>query len=136
LDEEDGDEDEDEDEDEEKQEERLGDDADVARNRRCTTALKEALQMIRVEQRSPSGEVFAFSSISMLLLELGQDLKSEDLKSDLLWEANACAVVYYLLEAYMVTLLQNSNVHALEGGRVFIMPKDLQLARKIRTKHS
>jgi len=51
----------------------------VARNRRCTTALKEALQMIRVEQRSPSGEVFAFSSISMLLLELGQDLKSEDL---------------------------------------------------------
>jgi len=106
-------------------------DTDVARNKKRAAAWKKALRMIRMEQRGRSGLVFAFSSVSALLHKIGQDVKG-----DLSWEANACVVVYHLLEAYVVTLLQDANLSALRGGRVFIMAEDLQLARRIRTEIS
>ena len=35
-------------------------------------------------------------------------------------------------EAYLVTLFEDTNLCAIRGNRVIIMPKDIQLARRIR----
>jgi histone H3 len=35
-------------------------------------------------------------------------------------------------EAYLVGLAEDTNLCAIHGGRVTIMPKDIQLARRIR----
>ena len=47
-------------------------------------------------------------------------------------QAMAVYVLQWAVEAYMVGLLEDSNVCALHAGRVTIMPKDIQLVRQIR----
>jgi histone H3/H4 len=39
-------------------------------------------------------------------------------------------------EAYLVSLFQDTNLCAIHAKRVTIMPKDMQLARRIRGEHS
>ncbi len=53
-------------------------------------------------------------------------------KADLRFQASAIAALQEATEAYMVSLFEDSNLCAIHGKRVTIMPKDMQLARRIR----
>ena len=51
-------------------------------------------------------------------------------------QAIAVHVLQWAAEAYMVRLLEDTNLCALHARRCTIMPKDIQLARRIRGEHA
>mmetsp|Transcript_863 Transcript_863/g.1515 ORF Transcript_863/g.1515 Transcript_863/m.1515 type:complete len:158 (-) Transcript_863:874-1347(-) len=57
---------------------------------------------------------------------------AHDLKSDFRFHKAAIEALQEATEAYIVRLFEDTNLCTLHAKRVTIMPKDLQLARRIR----
>ena len=57
---------------------------------------------------------------------------AQDFKTDLRFQTLALEALQEASEAYLVGLFEDTNLCALHGKRVTIMPKDMQLARRIR----
>jgi histone H3 len=57
---------------------------------------------------------------------------AQDFKPDLRFQSAALAALQEAAEAYLVGLFEDTNLCALHAKRVTIMPKDMQLARRIR----
>ena len=57
---------------------------------------------------------------------------SQDFKSDVCFNATALLGLHESAEAYLVKLFEDTNLCAIHAKRVTIMPKDIQLARRIR----
>ncbi len=55
-----------------------------------------------------------------------------DYKSDLRFQSQAVLALQEAAEAYLVGLFEDTNLCAIHAKRVTIMPKDMQLARRIR----
>ena len=55
-----------------------------------------------------------------------------DFKTDLRFQSSAVFALQEAAEAYLVGLFEDTNLCAIHAKRVTIMPKDLQLARRIR----
>jgi histone H3 len=55
-----------------------------------------------------------------------------DFKSDIRFQSQAILALQESVEAYIVSLFQDTNLCAIHAKRVTIMPKDMQLARRIR----
>ena len=53
-------------------------------------------------------------------------------KDGLRWAASAVAAVQEATESYIISLLSDANLCALHSRRVTAMPRDLQLARRLR----
>lgn len=49
-----------------------------------------------------------------------------------LWQTSALGALHEAAEAYLVGLFEDTNLCAIHAKRVTIMPKDIQLARRIR----
>ncbi|KAK9878261.1 hypothetical protein WA026_021277 [Henosepilachna vigintioctopunctata] len=62
-----------------------------------------------------------------LLREIAQDFKT-----DLRFQSSAVMALQEASEAYLVGLFEDTNLCAIHAKRVTIMPKDIQLARRIR----
>eukprot|EP00744_Colponema_vietnamica_P007761 GILI01011126.1.p1 GENE.GILI01011126.1~~GILI01011126.1.p1 ORF type:complete len:149 (-),score=12.89 GILI01011126.1:484-930(-) len=63
-----------------------------------------------------------------LVKEIQQDFAKEQLR----WQAEALLALQEAAEAYLVGLFEDTNLCAIHAKRVTIMPKDMQLARRIR----
>ncbi|GAY61476.1 hypothetical protein CUMW_210280 [Citrus unshiu] len=69
---------------------------------------------------------------------LERDLKrlvreiAQDFKTDMRFQSSAVAALQEAAEAYLVGLFEDTNLCAIHAKRVTIMPKDIQLARRIR----
>ena len=57
---------------------------------------------------------------------------AEDFKKELRFQSTAVLALQASSEAYLVELFEDTNLCAIHGKRVTIMPKDIQLARRIR----
>merc|ERR1712025_1348107 len=57
-------------------------------------------------------------------------------KNDLRYQSSAVLALQEASEAYMVGLFEDTNLCAIHAKRVTIMPKDMQLARRIRGERS
>ena len=57
---------------------------------------------------------------------------AQDFKSDLKFQASSILALQESSEAYLVGLFEDTNLCAIHGKRVTIMPKDIQLARRVR----
>ena len=57
---------------------------------------------------------------------------SQDFKDDLRCKGTSVLTLQEAAEAYLVGLFEDTNLCAIHGKRVTIMPKDIQLARRIR----
>ena len=57
---------------------------------------------------------------------------AQDIKTDLRFQSAAILCLQEATEAYLVGLLEDANLCAIHTRRVTIMPKDIQLARRIR----
>ena len=57
---------------------------------------------------------------------------AQDFKTDLRFQSSAIMALQEASEAYLVGLFEDSNLCAIHAKRVTIMPKDIQLARRIR----
>ena len=56
---------------------------------------------------------------------------TQDFKTDLRFQAQAIMALQEAAEAYLVRLFDDTNLCAIHAKRVTIMPKDMQLARRI-----
>ncbi|CAI9572515.1 unnamed protein product [Staurois parvus] len=57
---------------------------------------------------------------------------AQDFKTDLRFQSSAVMALQEAAEAYLVGLFEDTNLCAIHAKRVTIMPKDIQLARRIR----
>ena len=87
-----------------------------------------ALREIRKYQKS-TDLLLRKLPFQRLVREITQDLKPH---GDLRFQSNAIFCLQEAAEAYLVHLFEDTNLCALHAKRVTIMPKDLQLARRIR----
>lgn len=59
-----------------------------------------------------------------------------EFKTDLRFQSTALLALQDACEAYLVGVFEDTNLCAIHGKRVTIMPKDMQLARRIRGERS
>ena len=85
-----------------------------------------ALREIRKYQKS-TDLLLRKLPFQRLVREIGQDFKN-----NLRWQSTAILVLQEASEAYLVSLFEDTNLCAIHAKRVTIMPKDIQLARRIR----
>ncbi|GFQ95304.1 histone H3.3 type 1, partial [Trichonephila clavata] len=57
---------------------------------------------------------------------------AQDFKTDLRFQSAAIGALQEASESYLVGLFEDTNLCAIHAKRVTIMPKDIQLARRIR----
>ncbi|WIA33072.1 hypothetical protein OEZ86_006228 [Tetradesmus obliquus] len=82
-------------------------------------------------------EIKKYQKSTELLLRKGpfQRLVREvcqEFKDDFRFKTDALLALQEAAEAYLVGLMEDSNLCAIHGKRVTIMPKDMQLARRLR----
>jgi histone H3/H4 len=85
-----------------------------------------ALREIRRYQKS-SDLLIRKLPFQRLVREIAQDFKQE-----LRFQSTAILALQEASEAYLVDLFQDTNLIAMHAKRVTIMPRDIQLARRIR----
>merc|ERR1712231_50580 len=61
---------------------------------------------------------------------------ASEYKNDLRFQSSAVLALQEASEAYMVGLFEDTNLCAIHAKRVTIMPKDMQLAKRIRGDRS
>ena len=86
-----------------------------------------ALQEIRRYQKSTELLIRKLS-FQRLVREIAQDLG----KMSICFQSGAIIALQEASEAYLVGLLEDANLCVVHAKRVTIMPKDIQLARRIR----
>ena len=94
----------------------------IGRYRPGTVALRE----IRKYQKSTELLIRKLP-FQRLVREIAQDFKT-----DLRFQSSAVLALQEAAEAYLVGLFEDTNLCAIHAKRVTIMPKDIQLARRIR----
>ena len=57
---------------------------------------------------------------------------AQEFKNDLRFQSSAILALQEAAEAYLVSLFEDTNLCAIHAKRVTIMPKDIQLARRLR----
>lgn len=68
-----------------------------------------------------------------LVREIAQDIKST---GEIRFQSSALSALQEAAEAYLIGLFEDTNLCAIHAKRVTIMPKDMQLARRIRGDHT
>lgn len=63
---------------------------------------------------------------------LVKEIQSEMSSRDYRWQASAILALQEAAEAHLVSLFEDANLCTIHAKRVTIMPKDIQLARRIR----
>ena len=63
---------------------------------------------------------------------LVREIAQDHVKSGLRFQSTALLAIQEALEAYLVGIFEDTNLCAIHARRVTIMPKDIQLARRIR----
>jgi histone H3 len=61
---------------------------------------------------------------------------TQDFMPDLRFQSHAIQALQEASEAYLVGLFEDTNLCAIHAKRVTILPKDMQLARRIRGERS
>ena len=85
-----------------------------------------ALREIRRYQKS-TDLLIRKAPFQRLVREIAQELKK-----DIRFQSTAVLAIQEAPEAYLVGLFEDTNLCAIHAKRVTIMPKDIQLARRIR----
>tara|TARA_Y100000389_G_C17144719_1_gene356700 strand:+ start:84 stop:494 length:411 start_codon:yes stop_codon:yes gene_type:complete len=105
------------------------------KNAPCTVGVKKprryrpgtvALREIRKYQKS-TDLLIRKLPFQRLVREIAQDYKEE-----LRFQSSAILALQEASEAYLTGLFEDTNLCAIHAKRVTIMPKDMQLARRIR----
>jgi histone H3/H4 len=83
-------------------------------------------------------EIRAYQNSTDLLLRrlpfarLVREIQQSQSRTSYRWQGSAILALQTAAEAHLVGLMEDANLCAIHGKRVTIMPKDLQLARRIR----
>lgn len=89
-----------------------------------TAAIKE----VAYQRKNEECLSFAKTNFKRVMMEIAQDYKT-----DLRWQSGVAAVLQQYIESYVVGLASEAALMARrEDGRTTIMPKDVQMVRRIR----
>lgn len=88
---------------------------------------ERALKEIRAYQKS-TDLLIRRLPFARLVREIQQGLTRQSYR----WQGSAILALQEAAEAHLVGLFEDCNLCAIHGKRVTIMPKDMQLARRIR----
>jgi histone H3/H4 len=88
-----------------------------------------ALQEIRKYQKS-TDLLIRKLPFSRLVREVAQSVGGPD--RNYRWKKDAILALQEMAEGFIVALFEDSNLCAIHAKRVTIMPKDIQLARRIK----
>merc|ERR1712189_69973 len=99
---------------------------EVSRSPTDTDLVTVALREIRRYQKSTELLIRKLP-FQRLVREIAQDFKT-----GLRFQSSAVMALQEASEAYLVGLFEDTNLCAIHAKRVTIMPKDIQLARRIR----
>ena len=100
----------------------------TARPLRCRRALRSPAESGASRRYQKSTELLLRKlPFQRLVREIAADFKG-----DLRFQSSAVFALQEAAEAYLVGLFEDTNLCAIHAKRVTIMPKDLQLARRIR----
>ena len=91
---------------------------------------EKALKEIRQYQNS-TDLLIRRLPFARLVREIQQGLSRQTYS----WQASAILALQEAAEAHLIGLFEDCNLCAIHGKRVTIMPKDMQLARRIRGIH-
>uniref|UniRef100_A0A0K0DP22 Histone H3 n=1 Tax=Angiostrongylus cantonensis TaxID=6313 RepID=A0A0K0DP22_ANGCA len=94
---------------------------------RFQSAAIGALQVTIIYIHTATTALIAIHVFQRLVREIAQDFKT-----DLRFQSAAIGALQEASEAYLVGLFEDTNLCAIHAKRVTIMPKDIQLARRIR----
>ncbi|MFS7999979.1 putative transcription factor Hap3/NF-YB family [Helianthus anomalus] len=97
------------------------------RYRPGTVALRTCLMIIIRKYQKSTELLIRKLPFQRLVREIAQDFKT-----DLRFQSHAVLALQEAAEAYLVGLFEDTNLCAIHAKRVTIMPKDIQLARRIR----
>ena len=89
-----------------------------------------ALREIRKYQKSTE-LLLRKSPFQRLVREIAQDIPNKK-HDDMRFQSTAVLATQEASEAYLVGLFEDTNICAIHAKRVTIMPKDIQLVRRIR----
>jgi len=101
----------------------------VAKTRRYRPGTR-ALKEIRQYQKS-TDLLIRKMPFARLVKEITQEIHHTDLK----WQSLAIHALQEAAEMYMVGLFEDANLAAIHAKRVTIMPRDIQLVRRIRGRY-
>jgi histone H3/H4 len=101
--------------------------AAVTRRKRRARPGERALKEIRAYQKS-TDLLIRRLPFARLVREIQQGLTRQSYR----WQGSAILALQEATEAHLVGLFEDCNLCAVHGKRVTIMPKDMQLARRIR----
>jgi histone H3 len=87
-----------------------------------------ALREIKYFQRSTQ-LLLRKSPFHRLVREVAQKMM---VRYDILWQSTALEALQEASEAYLIGLFEDSNIVAINAKRVTIMPRDMQVVRRIR----
>lgn len=90
-----------------------------------------SLMEIRYYQKQSECVHLSRTAFSRLSREVSQDFLT-----DLRWSSHALGGLQIIIEAYLHDLLEDANLIAIHAQRSTIMPRDLQLARRIRLERA
>nr|XP_054102122.1 histone H3.3A-like [Callithrix jacchus] len=103
----------------------------TARKSTCAEAPRKHLATKAARKSAPSTggakKPHRYRPGTRLLREIAQDFKA-----DLRFQSAATGALQEASEAYRVGLSEDTNLCAIHAKRVTIMPKDIQLARRLR----
>jgi histone H3/H4 len=88
-----------------------------------------ALREIRKLQKT-TGLLIPRLPFARVVREIAEKVQRSD--ELMRWQAEALEALQEAAEAYLVHLMEDANLCAIHAKRVTIMPKDIQLARRIR----
>lgn len=101
-----------------------------ARRKRRMRPGEKALKEIRQYQKSTDLLIR-----KLPFARLVREIQAHEQKVAYRWQGTALLALQEAAEAHLVGLFEDCNLCALHGKRVTIMPKDMQLARRIRGIH-
>ena len=87
-----------------------------------------ALREIRYFQRSTQ-LLLRRSPFHRLVREVAQKMM---VRGDIMWQSSALEALQEASEAYLIGLFEDTNIVAINAKRVTIMPRDMQVVRRIR----
>ncbi len=89
-----------------------------------------ALQVREIRKFQKSTGLLIRKLLFQRLVRLGE--AAQDMCRDLRFQSNAVLALQEASEACLVGVFEDANLCAIHAKRVTIMPKDIQLARRIR----
>ncbi|KAJ5676834.1 uncharacterized protein N7477_002467 [Penicillium maclennaniae] len=103
---------------------------EVSRSPTATSPVPSLFREIRRYQKSTELLIRKLP-FQRLVREIAQDFKS-----DLRFQSSAIGALQESVEAYLVSLFEDTNLCAIHAKRVTIQSKDIQLARRLRGERS